>query len=98
LIGMEATATVRGFVELARDLGHEIWVGDCGADRAKATGANRRRTNGMRPILKLMVGKGGFRGLWTRTRSSARAAVGVRHRHKLVEIRSRVKNELQHFL
>jgi transposase len=46
-------------------------------------------------ILKLLV-EGRFPGLWTPNREQRDLRQLVLHRHKLVEIRSRVKNELQH--
>src|SRR5437762_7023047 len=46
-------------------------------------------------ILKLMV-EGRFPRLWTPDREQRDLRQLVLHRHKLVEIRSRVKNELQH--
>ena len=32
LVGMEATGNSQWFIELVQDLGHEIWIGGCGAD------------------------------------------------------------------
>jgi transposase len=46
-------------------------------------------------ILKLVV-EGRFPKLWTPDREQRDLRQLVLHRHKLVEIRSRVKNELQH--
>ena len=34
LIGMEGTGNSQWFVELAEDLGHEIWIGDAAQIRA----------------------------------------------------------------
>ena len=47
LIGMEATGNSQWFVELAEDLGHEIWIGDA-AQTGPVTYASRKRINGTR--------------------------------------------------
>jgi len=95
LIGMEATGNSQWFVELVEDLGHEIWIGDAAQIRASFV---RKQTTDKRAaahILKLML-EGRFPRLWTPDREQRDLRQLVLHRHKLVEIRSRVKNELQH--
>ena len=95
LIGMEATGNSQWFVELAEDLGHEIWVGDAAQIRASYVRKQKTDKRDAAHILKLMV-EGRFPRLWTPDREQRDLRQLVVHRHKLVEIRSRVKNELQH--
>jgi transposase len=95
LIGIEATGNSQWFIELVEDLGHEIWVG--GAAQIRASFVRKQKTDkrDAAHILKLVV-QGRFPRLWTPDREQRDLRQLVLHRHKLVEMRSRVKNELQH--
>jgi transposase len=95
LIGMEATGNSQWFIELAQDLGHEIWIGDAAQIRASYVRKQKTDKRDAAHILKLVV-EGRFPRLWTPDREQRDLRQLVQHRHKLVEIRSRVKNELQH--
>jgi transposase len=95
LIGMEATGNSQWFIELVEDLGHEIWIGDAAQIRASYVRKQKTDKRDAAHILKLVV-DGRFPGLWTPDREQRDLRQLVLHRHKLVEIRSRVKNELQH--
>ena len=95
LIGVEATGNSQWFVELVEDLGHEIWIGDAAQIRASYVRKQKTDKRDAAHILKLMV-EGRFPRLWTPDREQRDLRQLVVHRHKLVEIRSRVKNELQH--
>jgi transposase len=94
-IGMEATGNSQWFIELMEDLGHEIWIGDAAQIRASYVRKQKTDKRDAAHILKLLV-EGRFPGLWTADREQRDLRQLVLHRHKLVEIRSRVKNELQH--
>ena len=95
LIGMEATGNSQWFVELVEDMGHEIWIGDAAQIRASYVRKQKTDKRDAAHILKLVV-EGRFPKLWTPDREQRDVRQLVLHRHKLVEIRSRVKNELQH--
>ena len=95
LIGMEATGNSQWFVELVEDMGHEIWIGDAAQIRASYVRKQKTDKRDAAHILKLVV-EGRFPRLWTPDREQRDLRQLVLHRHKLVEIRSRVKNELQH--
>ena len=95
LIGMEATGNSQWFIELVEDLGHEIWIGDAAQIRASYVRKQKTDKRDAAHILKLMV-EGRFPRLWTPDREQRDLRQLVLHRHQLVEIRSRVKNELQH--
>ena len=95
LIGMEATGNSQWFVELVEDLGHEIWIGDAAQIRASYVRRQKTDKRDAGHILKLVV-EGRFPRLWTPDREQRDLRQLVLHRHKLVLIRSRVKNELQH--
>jgi transposase len=95
LIGMEATGNSQWFIELVQDLGHEIWIGDAAQIRASYVRKQKTDKRDAAHILKLVV-EGRFPRLWAPDREQRDLRQLVLHRHKLVEIRSRVKNELQH--
>jgi transposase len=95
LIGMEATGNSQWFIELVEDLGYEIWIGDAAQIRASYVRKQKTDKRDAAHILKLLV-EGRFLGLSTPDREQRDLRQLVLHRHKLVEIRSRVKNELQH--
>jgi transposase len=95
LIGMEATGNSQWFIELVEDLGHTIWIGDAAQIRASYVRKQKTDKRDAAHILKLLV-EGRFPQLWSPDREQRDLRQLVLHRHKLVEIRSRVKNELQH--
>jgi transposase len=95
LIGMEATGNSQWFIELVQELGHEIWIGDAAQIRASYVRKQKTDKWDAAHILKLVV-EGRFPRLWMPDRDQRDLRQLVLHRHKLVEVRSRVKNELQH--
>jgi transposase len=95
LIGMEATGNSQWFIELVEDVGHAIWIGDAAQIRASYVRRQKTDKRDAAHILKLVV-EGRFPRLWTPDREQRDLRQLVLHRHKLVMIRSRVKNELQH--
>ena len=95
VIGMEATGNSQWFIELVEDLGHEIWIGDAAQIRASYVRKQKTDKRDAAHILKLLI-EGRFPRIWAPDREQRDLRQLVLHRHKLVEIRSRVKNELQH--
>jgi len=95
LIGMEATGNSQWFIELVQDMGHEIWIGDAAQIRASYVRKQKTDKRDAAHMLKLLL-EGRCPRLWTPDREQRDLRQLVLHRHKLVLIRSRVKNELQH--
>jgi transposase len=95
LIGMEATGNSQWFIELVEDLGHTILIGDAAQIRASYVRKQKTDRRDAAHILKLVL-ENRFPRLWSPDREQRDLRQLVLHRHKLVEIRSRVKNELQH--
>jgi len=95
LIGMEATGNSQWFIEMVEDLGHAMWIGDAAQIRASYVRKQKTDKRDAGHILKLLV-EGRFPRLWAPDRDERDLRQLVLHRHKLVLIRSRVKNELQH--
>ena len=92
---MEATGNSQWFIERVQDLGHEIWIGDAAQIRASYVRKQKTDKRDAAHILKLLV-EGRFPRLWAPDREQRDLRQLVLHRHKLVMIRARVKNELQH--
>jgi len=95
LIGLEATGNSQWFLDLLNQLGHEVWVGDAAEIRASYV---RRQKNDRRDaghVLQLLR-EGRFPRLWVPSAEQRDLRQLLIHRHKLVQIRSRVKNGLQH--
>ena len=95
LVGIEATGNSQWFVEMVEDLGHVVWIGDAAAIRASYVRRQKTDKRDAAHILRLLR-ENRFPRLWTPDREQRDLRQLVLHRHKLVEIRSRVKNELQH--
>ncbi len=95
LVGMEATGNSQWFIEMVEDLGHVILIGDAAQIRASYVRKQKTDKRDAAHILKLVV-ENRFPRLWTPNREQRDLRQLLLHRHKLVEIRSRVKNELQH--
>ena len=95
LIGLEATGNCHWLVDLLGDLGHEVWIGDAAQIRASYVRKQKTDKRDAAHILKLLV-EGRFPRLWVPDREGRDLRQLLIHRHKLVEIRARVKNGLQH--
>jgi transposase len=95
LIGMEATGNSHWLVDLLAELGHELWVGDAAQIRASYVRQQKTDKRDAEHILKLLV-EGRFPRIWMPSSEVRDLRQLLLHRHKLVIIRARVKNELQH--
>jgi transposase len=95
LIGLEATGNCHWLLDLLNELGHEVWVGDAAQIRASYVRQQKTDKRDAAHILKLLV-EGRFPRLWMPEREQRDLRQLLIHRHKLVEIRARVKNGLQH--
>src|SRR2546427_403831 len=95
LIGMEATGNCHWLVDLLAELGHELWVGDAAQIRASYVRQQKTDKRDAAHILKLLV-EGRFPRIWMPSSEVRDLRQLLLHRYKLVIIRARVKNELQH--
>ena len=94
-IGLEATGNSQWFVELLQKLGHEVWIGDAAQIRASYVRKQKTDKRDAAHILRLLL-ENRFPRLWVPTAEQRDVRQLLIHRHKLVEIRTRVKNALQH--
>src|SRR5271167_201109 len=95
LVGVEACGNSQWFVDLLQQLGHEVWVGDAAQIRASYVRKQKTDKRDAAHILRLLV-ENRFPKLWTPSAEQRDVRQLLLHRHKLVEIRTRVKNGLQH--
>jgi len=95
VVGLEACGNSQWFVDLLERLGHQVVVGDAAAIRASYVRKQKTDRRDAGHILRLLV-EDRFPGLWRPSVEQRDLRQLLIHRHKLVEIRSRVKNGLQH--
>lgn len=95
LIGIEACGNSQWFIDLLGKLGHEVWVGDAAKIRASYVRKQKTDRRDAAHILKLLL-EDRFPRIWRPSEEERDLRQLLVHRHKLVEIRTRVKNGLQH--
>jgi len=95
LVGIEACGNSQWFIELLEGLGHTVWVGDAAQIRASYVRRQKTDRRDAVHILRLLM-ENRFPRLWVPSGEQRDLRQLLIHRHKLVEIRTRVKNGLQH--
>jgi Transposase and inactivated derivatives len=93
-VGMEATGHSRWFERLLAELNYELWVGDPAQIRAKQVRKQKNDRRDAEHLLKLML-ENNFPRIWVPTPENRDVRQLVLHRHRMVGIRTRVKNQLQ---
>jgi transposase len=94
VVGLEATGGMRWFERLLGELGFELWVGDPVKVRAAAAGKAKTDKKDAELLLRLLVEER-FPRIWVATVEQRDARQLVLHRHRLVQTRTRAKNQLQ---
>jgi transposase len=94
-VGIEACGNCQWFIDLLSKIGHEVWIGDAAKIRASAVRKQKTDRRDAEHILKLLI-EDRFPRLWMPSSEQRDQRQMLIHRHKLVEIRTRVKNGLQH--
>src|SRR5208282_1904129 len=94
-VGIEASGNTRWFECLLEGLGHELVMGD--ATRIRKMAARKQKTDERDAdhLLELLAGDR-FPQIWVPSAAERDLRQLVLHRHKLVQMRTRVKNQLQH--
>lgn len=94
LVGLEASGYSPWFEQMLEELGHEVWLGDASEIRRRA---RRRQKNDRRDaelILDLML-HDEFPRIHRPTAQSREILRMLRYRHKLVKLRTIIKQSLQ---
>jgi len=86
---------VSGAACLLERLGHQVWIGDAAQIRASYVRRQKTDRRDAAHILRLLMEKR-FPRLWVPSAEERDLRQLLIHRHRLVEIRTRIKNGLQH--
>ena len=93
-VGIEATGYSQWFERLLHELGHEFWMGDAAAIRASVVRKQKTDSRDAAHILELLVTER-FPRIWVPTPAERDLRQLVLHRVKLVQMRTKVQNQLQ---
>ena len=94
-VGMEATGNALWFERRLAELGHELWTGDAARIRAAAVRRQKTDARDAAHLLELML-QDRFPRIWVPSPAERDLRQLLLHRHKLVQMRTQVKNQLQH--
>jgi len=93
-VGIEASGQSQWFEEVLVELGHEVWIGD--AAKIRACSERKQKTDRRDALLLLqLLTEGRFPRIWVPTPEERDTRQLLLHRHKLVRMRTQVKNQLQ---
>jgi len=93
-VGIEATGHARWFERLLADLGFELWIGNAAEIRAKRVRKQKNDREDARLLRTLMI-ENRFPRVWLPDVSNRDLRQLLWHRHRLVQMRTQVKNQLQ---
>jgi transposase len=93
-VGMEATGYSRWFERLLAELGMEIWMGDPAEIKAKRVKKRKTDRNDALLLLRL-VRENNFPRIWIPSPENRDLRQLLWHRHRLVQMRTRIMNQLQ---
>ena len=95
-VGMEATGNARWFERLLAECGIELWVADPAQVRAAAPRKQKTDRRDAELLLELLSdGRLEKMRIWVPTPAERDVRRLVLHRHRLVQMQTRVKNQLQ---
>ena len=93
-VGMEATGYSRWFERLLAELGFEVWIGDPAKIKAKRVKKQKTDREDARLLLRLMR-ENNFPRIWVPSPGNQDLRQLLWHRHRLVQMRTRIMNQLQ---
>jgi transposase len=93
-IGMEATGYARWFERLLAELGFEIWIGDPAEIKTKRVKKQKTDRKDAQLLLRLML-ENNFPRIWVPSPENRDLRQLLWHRHRLVQMRTRIMNQLQ---
>jgi transposase len=95
LVGIESSGNTLWFEGLLQKLGHQLLIGDPTAIRAAAPRKQKCDPRDALNVLQLLLEKR-FPSIWVPSMAERDLRQLLKHRHTLVQIRTRAKNQLQH--
>ena len=93
-VGIEASGQSQWFERMLVELGHEVWIGDAAKIRASCERKQKTDRRDAELLLRLLA-EDRFPRIWVPTAVERDDRQLLLHRHKLVGMRTQVKNQLQ---
>jgi transposase len=93
-VGMEASGHGHWFERLLAELHFEVWIGDAAEVRSKRVRKQKTDRQDAQLILKLML-KDDFPQIWVPSWENRDLRQLLWHRHRMVQARTRIMNQLQ---
>jgi transposase len=93
-VGMEATGHARWLERLLVELQFELWIGDPGEIRSKRVRKQKTDRQDAELLLQLLM-ENRFPRIWVPSPENRDLRQLLWHRHRLVQMRTRVQNQLQ---
>jgi len=93
-VGMEASGHARWFERLLAELQFELWIGDAAEIQSKRVRKQKTDRQDAQLILRLML-KDDFPRIWVPSWENRDVRQLLWHRHRMVEMRTRIMNQLQ---
>jgi len=93
-VGMEASGHARWFERLLAELNFELWVGDAAEIRAKRVRKQKTDRQDAQHILGLLL-ENRFPRIWVASGENRDLRQLLWHRHRMVQARTRIMNQLQ---
>ena len=93
-VGMEASGHARWFERLLGELQFELWIGDAAQIRTKRVRKQKTDRQDAQLLLRLMM-EDRFPRIWVPDAANRDLRQLLWHRHRLVQMRTRVMNQLQ---
>src|SRR5580700_11998998 len=93
-VGIEASGQSQWFERMLAELGHEVWIGDAAKIRASCERKQKTDRRDAELLLRLLA-EDRFPRIWVPTAAERDDRQLLLHRHKLVRMRTQVKNQLQ---
>ena len=93
-VGIEASGQSQWFERMLTELGHDVWIGDVAKIRASCDRKQKTDRRDAELLLKLLA-EDRFPRIWVPTAAERDERQLLLHHHKLVRVRTQVKNQLQ---
>src|SRR5271167_4901339 len=93
-VGIEATGYTRWFERLLAELGIEVWIGDAAVIKTKRVRKQKTDREDARLLLRLLR-ENNFPRIWVPSAENRDLRQLLWHRHRLVQMRTRIMNQLQ---